>query len=310
MDRLEAMAILVAAVEAGSLSAASRRLGTPLATVSRKVSELEAHLGTRLLTRSSRRLALTDAGRSYFAACKRILDDVGEAERAASGEYRAPRGDLVITAPVVFGRLHLLPIVAEFLGSYPEIDIRMLLSDRVVNLFEDRVDLAVRIGHLPDSSLVATRLGAIRRVVCASPAYFAARGMPQHPTELAAHDCITLEILHAPDAWTFPIGKSEVSVPIHSRLVVSTAETAIDAAIGSLGITRVLSYQVAAAIRAGSLAIALEGFEPAPWPVSLLHGGGRLLPLKLRAFLDHAVPRLRARLRIDEASGLSRSDGA
>jgi DNA-binding transcriptional LysR family regulator len=296
MDRLEAMSILVAAVEAGSLSAASRRLGTPLATVSRKVSELEAHLGTRLLTRSSRRLALTDAGRSYFAACKRILDDVGEAERAASGEYSAPRGDLILTAPVVFGRLHVLPVVAEFLQAYPEIDIRMVLSDRVVNLFEDRVDLAVRIGNLPDSSLVATRVGSIRRVVCASPAYLSARGTPQHPADLAAHDCVTLEILHAPDAWTFPIGKSQVPVPIHSRLVVTTADAAIDAAIAGLGITRVLSYQVTTAIREGSLTLVLEEFEPPPWPVSLLHGGGRLLPLKLRAFLDLAVPRLRARL--------------
>ena len=163
MDRLESMSILVSAVEAGSLSAASRRLGTPLATVSRKVSELEAYLGTRLLNRSSRRLTLTDAGRSYVAACKRILDDVGEAERSASGEYSAPRGDLVITAPIVFGRLHVLPVVSEFLKAYPEIDIRMVLADRVVNLFEDNVDLAVRIGELPDSSLVATRVGAILR---------------------------------------------------------------------------------------------------------------------------------------------------
>jgi len=296
MDRLEAMTILVAAVEAGSLSAASRRLGTPLATVSRKVSELEAHLGTRLITRSSRRLALTDAGRSYFAACKRILDDVGEAERAAAGEYSAPRGDLVITAPVVFGRLHVLPIVAEFLESYPEINIRMLLSDRAVNLFEDRVDLAIRIGNLPDSSLVATRVGAIRRVVCASPSYFARRGKPEHPTDLAVHHCITLEILHPPDTWTFPIGKSQVAVPIHSRLVVNTAEAAIDAAIAGLGITRVLSYQVATAIGAGWLTTALEKFEPAPWPVSVVYGGGRLLPLKVRAFIDLAVPRLKARM--------------
>lgn len=296
MDRLEAMEILVAAVEAGSLSAASRRLGTPLATVSRKVSELEAHLGTRLLTRSSRRLTLTDAGRSYFAACKRVLDDLGEAERAASGEYRAPRGDLLLTAPVVFGRLHVLPVVAEFVKAYPEIDVRMLLADRVVNLFEEHVDLAVRIGDLPDSSLVATRVGAVRRVVCASPAYFAARGTPRSPADLEAHDCVTFEILNATDEWTFPIGKSHVSVPIHSRVVVNTAEAAIDAAIADVGITRVLSYQVATAIRDGSLTTALREFEPPPWPVSLLHGGGRLLPLKLRAFLDLAVPRIRTRL--------------
>ena len=210
MDRLESMSILVTAVEAGSLSAAARRLGMPLATVSRKVSELEAHLKTRLLNRSSRRLTLTDAGRSYVAACKRILEDVGEAERAASGEYSAPKGDLIITAPIVFGRLHVLPVVTEFLKAYPDIDIRIVLADRVVNLLEEHVDLAVRIGELPDSSLVATRVGAIRRVVCGSPAYFAARGTPKHPSELGTHDCVTFEGLMSPDAWTFTIGKSDV----------------------------------------------------------------------------------------------------
>lgn len=296
MDRLESMSILVAAVDAGSLSAASRRLGTPLATVSRKVSELEAHLGTRLLNRSSRRLTLTDAGRSYVAACRRILDEVEEAERAAAGEYSALRGELVITAPIVFGRLHVLPIVAEFLKAYPEIDIRIVLADRMVSLLEDKIDLAVRIGTLPDSSLIATRVGAVRRVVCASPAYFAARGTPQGPSDLSAHDCITFEGLTAPEAWTFASGKSETSIPVHSRLVVNTAEAAIDAAIAGVGITRVLSYQTAGAIRAGTLAIALEPFEPPPSPINFVYGGGRLVPLKLRAFLDFATPRIKARL--------------
>src|SRR6266849_5414068 len=179
MDRLDSMQVLITAVEAGSLSAAGRRLGIPLATVSRKVSELESHLRTRLLTRTRRGLTLTDAGRSYVEACKRILQEVGEAERAASGEYSAPKGDLIITAPIVFGRLHVLPIAMEFLKAYPEINIRIVLADRVVDLLEDHVDLAVRIGELPDSSLVATRVGSIRRVVCGSPGYFAERGTPQ-----------------------------------------------------------------------------------------------------------------------------------
>src|SRR5262245_32917624 len=187
MDRLESMSTLVAAVEAGSLSAAARKLGMPLATVSRKVSELEAHLHTRLVNRTSRRLTLTDAGRSYVAACKRILDDIGEAERAAAGEYVAPRGDPVITAPIVFGRLHVLPVATAFLKAYPEIDIRLTLADSVVDLQEHDVDLAVRIGELPDSSLIATRVGSIRRVVCGSPAYFATRGTPQSPRDLADH---------------------------------------------------------------------------------------------------------------------------
>jgi len=296
MDRLETMSILVVAVEAGSLSAASRQLGIPLATVSRKVSELEARLGTRLLARSSRRLMPTEAGRSYIEACKRILDEVGEAERAAAGEYKAPRGDLVVTAPVVFGRLHVLPVIAEFLAAYRDIDIRVVLADRVVNLFEEHVDLAVRIGHLPDSSLSATRIGTIRQVVCASPAYFEARGTPRDPRDLESHDCVSFEALNAPHAWTFAVGKSRVSVPIHSRLVVNTAEAAVDAAVAGVGITRVLSYQVQPALEQHQLVLALRDFEPAPWPVSLLHGGGRLLPLKLRAFLHCVVPRLRTRL--------------
>jgi DNA-binding transcriptional LysR family regulator len=287
---------LLAAVEGGSLSAASRKLGMPLATVSRKVSELEAHLRTRLINRTSRRLTLTDAGRSYVAACKRILEDIGEAERAAAGEYVVPRGDLIITAPIVFGRLHVLPVAIEFLKAYSDIDIRVALADRVVNLHEEDIDLAVRIGELPDSSLVATRVGSIRRVVCGSPAYFAQRGTPKSPDELSIHDCITFDGLASPDAWKFAVGRSAVSVAIRSRLIVNTAEAAIDAAVAAVGVTRVLSYQVASALRAGTLVLALRKFEPAPWPVSLVRAGQGLLPLKLRAFLDFAAPRLRARL--------------
>jgi DNA-binding transcriptional LysR family regulator len=296
MDRLEAMSALLAAVEAGSLSGASRKLGMPLATVSRKVSELEAHLRTRLVTRTSRRLILTDAGRSYIAACKRILDDIREAERAAAGEYSAPRGELIITAPIVFGRLHVLPVVLEFLKTYPEIDVRLTLADRIVNLQEDHVDLAVRIGELPDSSLVAMRVGSIGRVVCGSPAYFAERGTPKGPDELRKHDCITFNGLTSPEAWIFPSGKGNISVAVHSRLIVNTAEAAIDAAITGLGITRVLSYQVADALRTGALLLALREFEPPPVPVSLVHAGQSRLALKLRAILDFAGPRLKARL--------------
>ena len=296
VDRFESMSILVTAAEAGSLSAAARRLGIPLTTVSRKVSNLEAYLKTTLLNRSSRRLTLTDAGRSYVADCKRILEQVGEAERAATGEYSAPKGDLIITAPIVFGRLHVLPVVMAFLKAYPDVDVRIVFADGIVNLLEDHIDAAVRIGELPDSSLVATRVGAIRRVVCGSRAYFAARGTPKSPSELATHDCVTFEGLMSPHTWTFRMGKADTAVAIHSRLVVNTAEAAIDAAIAGVGITRVLSYQIANAMRAGALALALEEFEPAPWPVSIVYTGQRLLPLKLRVFLDFAVPRLKARV--------------
>jgi DNA-binding transcriptional LysR family regulator len=303
MDRFESMSILLAVVEAGSLSAAARRLGTPLTTVSRKVSELEGHLKTRLFSRSSRRITLTDAGRSYVAACKRILEDLGEAERAVSGEYSAPKGDLIITAPIVFGRLHVLPIAIEFMRAFPEIDIRLALADRVTNIVEEHIDLAVRIGELPDSSLVARRIGSIRRVVCASPTYLVERGRPRNPGELRTHDCITFEGMTSPDAWTLTIGKQETSIAVHSRLIVNTAEAAIDSAIAGVGITRVLSYQIADAVRDGELAIILQEFEPAPWPLSLVYTGHRLLPLKLRAFLDFAAPRLKARLSDLEIQG-------
>ena len=185
MDRLEAMSLFVAAAEAGSLSAAGRRFGIPLATVSRKVSDLERHLKTRLLNRSTRRLTLTDAGQAYLVACRRILDEVGEAERSAAGEYSVPTGELIITAPIVFGRLHVLPIVTAFLAAYPEVAVRLTLADRITQLVEEHIDLAVRIGDLPVSSLVAIRVGSIRRVVCASPAYLAAHGTPRTPGDLA-----------------------------------------------------------------------------------------------------------------------------
>jgi DNA-binding transcriptional LysR family regulator len=296
MDRLEAMAVLLAAVDAGSLSAAARRLGLPLATVSRRVAELEAHLGARLLTRSSRRLTLTDAGRSYAAAAKRILEEVGEAERAAAGEYSAPKGELIVTAPIVFGRLHVLPVVMDFLRAYPEIAVRLVQVDRVIDLQENHVDLAVRIAELPDSSLIALRVGSIRRVVCASPDYFAARGTPRRPADLAAHDCVTFEGPIAPDIWAFASGETAATIPIRPRLIVNTAEAAVDAAVAGLGVTRVLSYQAAEALSAGTLALALQDFEPPPSPVSLVYAGQGLLPQKLRAFLDFAAPRLKARL--------------
>ncbi len=296
MDRLEAMLVFVTAVETGSLSAAGRRLGMPLATVSRKISDLEAHLKTRILIRSTRKLTLTDAGRLYVTACRRILEDVAEVERAAAGEYSAPKGELIVTAPIVFGRLHVLPIALEFLKAYSQINIRMILADRIASLIEEQIDVAIRIGELPDSSLVATPLGFIRRVVCASPTYFAVRGTPARPSDLRNHDCISFEGLTSPTAWTFATRKAGTSVPIHSRLTITTAEAAIDAAVAGAGITRVLSYQVENAVRSGKLDVVLRDFEPPPWPVSLVFVGQRLLPQKLRAFLDFAAPRLRAAL--------------
>ncbi|MBZ9996767.1 LysR family transcriptional regulator [Mesorhizobium sp. BH1-1-4] len=296
MDRLEAMSLFVAAVEDGSLSAAARRSGVPLATVSRKVSELERHLKTRLLNRTTRRLTLTDAGHAYLAACRRILDEVGDAERTAGGEYSAPTGELIITAPIVFGRLHVLPVVTEFLAAYPLVDIRLTLGDRISQLAEDHIDLAVRIGRLPDSRMVAIRVGSIGHVVCASPAYLAAHGIPRVPGDLETHSCIAFESLGSPATWTFAVDRADLAVPVRSRLRVNTAEAAIDAAINGVGLARVLSYQIVAAVRSGTLRPVLREFEAEPWPVNLVHEGQGRLPVKLRAFLDFAAPRLRERL--------------
>jgi DNA-binding transcriptional LysR family regulator len=293
MDRLEAMSILLAAAETGSLSAAGRRLGKPLTTISRKMSELEAHLNVRLLNRTGRKLTLTDAGQSYAQAAKRILEDVREAERSTSGEYAEPKGDLVITTSLILGRQHVLPIIAEFLKVNPGVNVQLLLSNRIANMMEEPVDLAIRIGDRPDSSLIAIHLGSTRRVVCGSPAYFREHGIPKTPAELRAHDCVTIGGFMSPATWTFKSGKS---VPIRSRLVVSTAEAALDAAIAGVGIASALSYQLPAAIRKGQLEIVLAKFEPEPMSVDMLYVGGRLMPRKLRAFCDFAAPRLKAAL--------------
>jgi DNA-binding transcriptional LysR family regulator len=296
VDRLDSMKVLLAVTEAGSLSAASRVLGAPLATVSRKISDLEAHLGTRLLIRSSRKLALTDAGQNYVIACKRILEQVADAERAAAGEYNAPRGELTLAAPIAFGRRRILPVAADFLKAYPDIDLRITLSDRISHILDEHIDLAIRIGELADSAFIAKRVGEVRKVVCASPEYFSMRGTPAKPADLAAHDCITFDALMSANAWIFPVGKQEEAVTVRSRLVINTAEAAVDAAIAGVGIARVLSYQVARALQEGKLVLALQAYEAPSWPVSLVHAGQGPLPLKVRAFLDFAAPRLRAML--------------
>jgi DNA-binding transcriptional LysR family regulator len=239
---------------------------------------------------------LTDAGRSYAEASKRILEDVREAERSASGEYSEPKGDLVVTASLILGRQHVLPIVAEFLKAHPGVNVHLMLANRIVNVMEEHVDLAVRVSNLPDSSLIAIHLGSTRRVVCGSPAYFSAHGIPKTPAELHAHDCVTIGGFMSPGSWTFMSGKSEIAIPIRSRLVVSTAEAALDAAIAGVGVVSALSFQISAAVEAGQLEIVLERFEPEPMSVDMLYVGGRLMPRKLRAFCDFATPRLRAAL--------------
>jgi DNA-binding transcriptional LysR family regulator len=293
MDRLDAMNVFAAIADAGSLSAAGRRLRLPLATVSRKLSDLEAHLKTRLLLRTTRRLTLTEAGRDYLAACREILERVDEAERGASGAYAAARGELGVAAPVVFGRLHIVPVLSQFLAEYGEVSARLVLGDRYANLLEDPIDVALRIGALADSTLVATRLGEIRHVVCASPDYLVRCGTPATPADLLAHDAVSFEGLMSSSAWAFA---GDDRVPVRTRLSVSTADAAIAAAQLGLGLTCVLSYQVTEALAEGRLVRVLQAFEGPPLPVNLVHAGQGRLPMRLRAFLDFAAPRLRARL--------------
>ncbi|MBR1216528.1 LysR family transcriptional regulator [Bradyrhizobium sp. U87765 SZCCT0131] len=293
MDRLDAMSTFLAVVEAGSLSAAARRLKTPLTTVSRKVSELEAHLRTKLFNRSSRQLVLTDAGSSYLTACKRILADVSEAERIASGEYTAPTGELSVTTPVGFGRTILIPIIADFLKTYPDIKTRIIPTDRVLSLVQEQIDVGVRIGTLPDSSLIAIPVGTTRRLACASPAYLAARGRPRTPEDLAAHDCISYAGFESHDLWTFVRDRATVAVPVKTRLIVGGAEAACAAARAGIGITIALSYQLGAASDGAGLMTVLDDFQPAPRPVNLVYSANRFLPIKVRAFLDFATPRLK-----------------
>jgi DNA-binding transcriptional LysR family regulator len=297
VDRFEAMSILLHAVEGGSLSEAGRRLGVPLATVSRKISDLEAHLNTTLLMRSSKGLVPTPAGRSFLIAAKSILEQLHEAERAAAGEYTAPTGDLAVTAPLVFGRQHVLPVVMDFMAAYPEVDVGLMLSDRLAHLLDDQVDVAVRIGDLPDSALNANRVGFVRRVVCASPVYLSKHGLPMAPHELADHMAISREGVSSAVVWRFQASGAQVAVTLRSRLSVNTAEAAIDAAVSGIGFTRPLSYQIVDRVREGVLAIALEAFEPPPRPVHLLYNGQSRVPLKLRAFVDFVAPRLRSRLK-------------
>jgi DNA-binding transcriptional LysR family regulator len=290
------MSVLLAAVDSGSLSKASRKLRQPLATVSRKVSELENYLDAALLVRSTKGLELTPAGRSYVAGAKAILEQLHEVERTASGEYTEPKGDLAVTAPIMFGRLHVLPVASSFLDAFPDVAVRLLLTDRVTHFLEDQVDVAVRIGELPDSSLTATRVGTVRHVMCASADYLRAHGTPATPAELSQHSVISFETVSAPTTWRFESKGKEIDATFRARLSVNMIDSAIDAGLAGTGIIRAVSYQVAEFVRNKRLALVLENFEPPPRPVHVVYDRQSRLPLKLRAFVDFAIPRLRERL--------------
>ncbi|WP_416409340.1 LysR family transcriptional regulator [Agrobacterium rosae] len=295
MDRLEAMSLLIDTLDAGSFSAAAKKRGVPVATLTRKVGQLEEHLGAVLLIRSTRRLSLTDAGQRYLVGARQIIAHVNEVEREAAGEFVEPTGRLVLSAPRAFGRLHVLPIVSDFLKLHEGITIDLQLADGNVDLAAGAADLAVRIGRLPDSSLVGTRLGSMRTVMVASPALLDRYPPVRHPDDLALLPSIRLSM---PLAATAPkSGAANADLPAgRQRLLVSSAEAAADAAEADLGFVRLLQYQAAGALRAGRLRRILEGFEGDPVPVHILHAPLPQLPQKIRRFLNFASERLRASL--------------
>lgn len=308
MNRLEAMVILLAAIDTGSLSAASRKLHIPLTTVSRRVSELEAHLNVRLVVRGTRKLTLTEAGRGYVASCRRVLEDIAEIERTTSGEYLAPQGELVISVPPVLGRIHVMPVIVEFLRAFPRIRMRVQMTDRLVNLLEERVDLVLRIGEQPSSSLNSTQIGLLTQVVCASPTYLKTHGAPAKPDDLLSHDCLAYDGYALGSNWTFLSRGRTLEIEVQSRLIVNSMEAAVVAAVEAAGIARVASYQIDALVEAGELVRLLEAFEPQPVPIHLMYAGQGQIPLKLRAFIDFAVPLLRKRLGLTNGSASRKSD--
>ena len=296
-DRFMAMQTYVRAVEGGSLSAAARELGRSLAAVSRTISELESRLGVRLLHRSTRRLTPTEAGLAYHDAARRILAEVEEAETGIGAERTAPRGLLTVTAPLMFGRLHVAPVLNEYLADNAGVTAQLTLTDRNVNLIEEGIDVAVRIGRLIDSSLVARPLGEIAQVVCASPDYVRRRGAPATPDALKAHACIRVTGLGAAREWSFRRDGRDVRVAVGGQFTCNVVDPAIDAAIAGHGIVRALSYQVASALASGELVRLLRAYEPPPLPVSALYLSPRLLAARVRGFLDAlaaAIPALLA----------------
>lgn len=296
MDRLHELEVFVAVAEAGSFAKAGARLRLSPPAVTRAIAALEDRLGARVFNRTTRSLTITDVGRRFLESARRVLTDLDTAEKDAVGETAAPQGHLTITASVTFGRAALAPVVCEFLSRHPRVTASVLLVDRIVNLVEEGIDVAVRIGPLPDSTLVAKRVGTVRRVLVASPDYLARRGTPASPAALKHHAMIAFTGLVPERAWRFGTERNAGGVVIAPALEINDAAAALDAAEAGHGITAALSYMVGDRVRAGRLATILDDDAPPPLPVHLVHPQSRLIAPKLRTFVDHAAPRLRRAL--------------
>jgi DNA-binding transcriptional LysR family regulator len=294
LDRLHLINVFVAVVDASGFAGAARKLNISPPAVTRAVSELEEHLGVRLFTRTTRVVRVTDAGARYVEDCRRVLADLAEADESVSGMHGAPRGRLTLTAPVLFGALFITPIVTEYLQRYPEVNASCWFLDRVVNMMDEGVDVAVRIGELPDSSMQAVRVGRVRRVICGSPDYLAAHGIPQTPEALTQHSIISASAVSPTPEWRlFDKGEPKL-IKLQPRMLTTTNDSAVAAVASGFGLSRLMSYQVAEHLRAGRIKIVLSEFEPPELPIHLIHREGRHASKKARAFLDLAIERLRA----------------
>ena len=289
MDRFDAISAFVTVADHKGFAPAARKLGLSTSAITRHVSALEERLGVRLLNRTTRAVSLTDAGHRFLERSRRILSDLDEAEQMAESERGEPMGRFVLSAPQVFGRLHVAPLICEFMNLHRKLRAELLLSDRMVNLVEDGVDVAIRIGHLADSSDIARKVGAVRRVLVASPAYLSAAGIPALPEALTDHRLISFTALTAPHLWHFQRQGEAIEIEANPSYVSNSADAAIWHAMQGGGITMALSYQVADHLQDGRLTLVLPEFEPAPYPVQFVYPSSRLLSLKVRAFLEHTI---------------------
>jgi DNA-binding transcriptional LysR family regulator len=294
LDQLHLINVFVAVVDTNGFAGAARKLNMSPPAVTRAINELETHLGVRLLTRTTRMVRVTEAGERYVEDCRRILSELTEADESVTGLHGSPRGKLTLTAPVLFGAKFVTPIVTEYLRRYPQVNASCWLLDRVVNMMDEGVDLAVRIGDLPDSSMQAIRVGQVRRVICAAPSYLAQHGQPNIPQALASHCTILASTVTPSPDWRFQEGGAPCLVKLQPRLIITSNDAAVNAAVEGFGIVRLMSYQVADQVRDGQLKILLSEFELPELPVHLVHREGRHASQKARAFLDLAIERLRA----------------
>ncbi|WP_060509262.1 LysR family transcriptional regulator [Pseudomonas sp. NBRC 111124] len=295
MDQIHLMKVFIAVGELESFAAAARRLDISPAAVTRAVSALEEQIGVKLLLRTTRNVRLTEAGSRYLEDTRNILASIHEANEAAAGINAMPKGELAITAPILFGKKFVMPCIVRYLQQYPEVDVSAYFLDRVVNMVEEGMDLALRIGPLPDSGLKALRVGRVRRMLCASPGYLARMGEPQHPSDLPDHAVIATTNLSPRAGWRFGLADEPTVVRMKPRLTVTSNDAAIAAAVGGLGIARLLSYQVVDELASGQLKVILADYEEAPWPINIVHRESKYGSAKVRAFIDMLVQDLRAR---------------